>query len=107
MSATATTRTPRTARCYLLHFERPLHHAQHYLGTTLRLGLRLTLHQIGRGARLPAAFREHQIGFELARTWRGYRDKERQLKARKNGRELCPICNPHALKPREKRFVDC
>lgn len=79
---------------YLLHFERPIHHAQHYLGWTRFLSARLADHRAGRGARLPQVFRERGIPAEVVRTWRGEKSLERQLKRRCNGRRLCPICNP-------------
>jgi hypothetical protein len=77
---------------YLLHYDRPLHHAQHYLGFTDDLDARTTRHLTGFGGRLPAVFSELGISFTIARTWDGDRTLERKLKKRKNGRKLCPIC---------------
>lgn len=77
---------------YLLHFERRLHHAGHYLGSADDLERRLAQHRAGRGARLIEVITEAGIGFSLARIWEGDRTLERQLKRRKEAPRLCPIC---------------
>lgn len=85
---------------YLLHFDRPIsngHTTQHYLGFAVdgRLRDRLGAHAAGRGARLTAVARERGIGWRLVRTWPGAtRSDERNLKNRKNGHQLCPLCTP-------------
>lgn len=85
---------------YLLHFERPLHHARHYLGSTDDLATRLAEHERGAGARLLAALRERGIAWRLARTWQGDRAQERRLKHRNgHGPMLCPICRAAAGRP--------
>lgn len=81
---------------YLLHFEtriNPDHPCQHYLGSTDDLESRLAEHRAGTGARLPQVALERGIGFVLARTWPGGRERERQLKKWKMGPRLCPVCN--------------
>ena len=83
---------------YLLHFETKLAHAQHYLGSTDDLENRLACHRKGNGARLMAVVTALGITWQLARTWPGDRALERRLKRRKEGRRLCPICNPHAAR---------
>jgi predicted GIY-YIG superfamily endonuclease len=82
----------RTSTVYLLCFSRPLAHAHHYLGSTADLESRLEEHRKGSGARLMEVCKEQGIGFQLARTWEGGQELERQLKKRKNGPRLCPIC---------------
>lgn len=85
----------RRAVVYLLHFDRPLHHARHYLGTTSRgLGQRLVEHVGGHrtGSRLVAAVVAQGIGLRVARVWDGGHTLERRLKRRKKSRQLCPIC---------------
>jgi predicted GIY-YIG superfamily endonuclease len=85
---------------YLLHFDRPLAHAQHYLGFTEDLETRLRLHANPNGSsnhRLMQVIYELGIGFTLARAWSGDRSAERKLKQRHEGRRLCPLCNPRAL----------
>lgn len=85
---------------YLLHFNEPLGDtskahgtAQHYLGYTDDLQARLETHRRGNGAAIMAAVSRAGIGWQLVRTWEGGgRDLERQLKARKKARCLCPLC---------------
>jgi hypothetical protein len=85
----------RRAVVYLLHFDRPLCHARHYLGTTRRrLGQRLVEHIGGHrtGSKLVAAVVARGIGVRIARLWRGGHGLELRLKRRKKSRQLCPIC---------------
>lgn len=79
---------------YLLHFDRPLAHARHYIGFTKNLDSRLGRHENGRGSRLVDAVLEAGIGYTVAKTWNGDRNFERWLKRKKNTPQLCPICNP-------------
>jgi hypothetical protein len=84
----------RTSTVYLLHFARPIGHAQHYMGSTSDLEQRLADHAAGgsRGGRLPQVFAEAGIAFELARTWPGGRLRERQLKRQGGHARKCPVC---------------
>jgi len=80
---------------YLLHFDRPIAHAQHYVGFTDNLKLRIQQHHNGRsGARLVSEFFNRRIDFVVARVWEDAgREFERHLKVkRKNVTGLCPIC---------------
>lgn len=80
---------------YLLHFSKPIsdsHTSRHYLGWTNDLQHRLQLHRTGHGSRLCEVASERGITFILARTWRGDKRLERQLKKRHNAPKLCPIC---------------
>ena len=81
---------------YLLHFDRPYHHARHYLGFTDDLGTRIALHKAPTGSshhRLMQVIYAAGIGFVVARVWElGDRALERKLKRRKAGPRLCPIC---------------
>lgn len=83
---------------YLLHFDQPYKHARHYLGWATDLESRLDQHVRGHGARLMQVITEAGIGFTVARTWPGDRALERQLKRRKETPDLCPVCNPNALR---------
>ena len=76
---------------YLLHFDRPYHHARHYIGFATDLDRRMEEHRAGRGARLMAVIASAGIGFVVARTWPGDRKLERRLK-NYHGPRLCPIC---------------
>ena len=84
---------PRGAGVYLLHFERPYQHAQHYLGYSPRIADRLERHAAGTGARLTQVVKDAGIGWTLARVWPGAtRQDERRLKRRGSGRRQCPTC---------------
>lgn len=83
---------------YLLHYDRPLHHAQHYVGSCDD-PQRIQDHGAGTSrARLPQVFCQLGVQFVVARTWEGGRTGERKLKNRKNARVLCPICRTNKLK---------
>ena len=92
---------------YLLHFHKALPRgvspsgtvleARHYLGYTNDLIGRIMQHAEGHGARLTQVCHQRGIDFALARTWNGAgKPVERRLKKYKNGRRLCPICDPGA-----------
>jgi predicted GIY-YIG superfamily endonuclease len=87
---------------YLLHFDRPYRHARHYIGSTTNLRARLAAHARGQGARLLQVVRDAGIGWQLARTWAGGRDRERQIKAQGGASRCCPLCG---ITPRT-RFAD-
>ena len=88
---------------YLLHYDRPLHHAQHYLGSCDD-PQRIQSHGNGTSrARLPQVFCQLGVQFVVARTWEGGRTGERKLKNQKNARVLCPICRTRKLKDRAKQ----
>lgn len=82
---------------YLIHFNEPLAHAQHYMGWTTNLKARLAAHAKGNGARLMEVISQKGITWRLARTWRGGRDLERRLKAQHHGPRLCPICKKEGI----------
>src|SRR5947209_17177999 len=75
---------------YLVHF-RPFRHARHYTGWTADLDARLAEHEAGRGARLLQVITQAGIGWTLARTWEGTRERERQLKRQGGASRRCPI----------------
>jgi len=87
--------TPGTA--YLLHFDKPYKHAQHYLGWTSDLDRRLKSHEDGNRERCVLTYVIHKAGitWKLVRTWDGPLAMEKKLKALKNSRLLCPVCNPN------------
>jgi predicted GIY-YIG superfamily endonuclease len=85
---------PGMGTIYLIHFQRKLAHAQHYLGYVDEdLPRRLAQHQCGRGSRILAAVNAAGIPWWLARTWSGSRRFERQLKNGHNTPRLCPVCS--------------
>lgn len=77
---------------YLLHFDRPLHHARHYLGYAQDVEARVKRHWKGHGSRLVRAVMEAGIWVRVVRTWEGDRNLERRLHNRKNTPQLCPEC---------------
>jgi predicted GIY-YIG superfamily endonuclease len=78
--------------CYLLHFDRPIFRAQHYLGWSIDIERRVALHSRGRGARLVAQALAAGIGVDLVRVWLTVdRAQERSLK-RKGPIAQCPEC---------------
>lgn len=85
---------------YLLHFDTPLgnarHMARHYVGWAKALDTRLADHAAGRGARITAYAAGAGIGWQVARTWRGSRQLERQVKRQHHHSRFCPVCRKHA-----------
>ena len=80
---------------YLLHFSQPIspdHTTQHYLGYSEDWEQRIAEHRAGTGARLTQVAKARGIRFVVAELWEGDRQLERQLKRRKEGPRLCPIC---------------
>jgi len=87
-------------RVYLLHFERPLAHAQHYLGWTEDVAARVARHLSGEGSPLVRAVAAEGIGVQVARAWlRVPRAFERQLKRHHNTPRLCPLCRDRVRSP--------
>lgn len=57
---------------YLIHFDRPLGHARHYIGyaaTPATLERRIAHHKAGTGARLLKVAADAGIDFHIARVW--------------------------------------
>ncbi len=84
---------------YLLHFEVPYHHAQHYLGWSEHPEERWADHR----AHLMVAIRRAGISFTVVRTWQGDRHLERRLHKRHDNRSMCPICR--AERRRQARWL--
>jgi len=88
---------------YLIHFDRPLHHACHYLGYCEdgMLQARFERHLAGAGAKLLRAASAAGIGFEVVRVWKDVdRNFERALKNRHETPRLCPVCREKARRRR-------
>jgi predicted GIY-YIG superfamily endonuclease len=77
---------------YLIHFDKPLKHARHYIGWTTDLEKRIGQHENGRGSRLLEIVGAAGITFKVVRTWKGSRKLERKLKNRNGARHICPTC---------------
>jgi len=79
---------------YLIHFDRPYKHAQHYLGYVGgALQNRIDRHRAGNGSRLLQVIQKAGIEWKVVRIWPdGDRELEHRLKQHSNTRN-CPICN--------------
>ncbi len=81
---------------YLIHFDRKLSHAQHYLGYSpneITFKARMKNHRAGRGAKILAAATAAGIAWDVIRIWSDAGiDFERKLKRTYNLPCYCPIC---------------
>lgn len=81
---------------YLIHFDKPLAHARHYIGYVTTMGnleKRMEYHRTGNGSRLMWAVTLAGIEWRVVRVWEnGTQGDERRLKRGKNGPKLCPVC---------------
>lgn len=79
---------------YLIHFEHPYKHAQHYLGYCEPGGLikRLARHRRGAGSRLMEIVTKAGIRWHCVRVYKNAdRTEERRLK-NYHRVDLCPVC---------------
>lgn len=109
--------------CYLLHFESPIGHAEHYSGSAECIADRIDDHEHtlawppepgdddqtwkvkGRGAKLVGVANHLHIDITIARTWTGLPDLrkfETSLKRYGSVKPLCPICSGAAAYRRMK-----
>jgi predicted GIY-YIG superfamily endonuclease len=79
---------------YLIHFEKNLGHARHYIGATKDLKKRMMCHENNRGASIMKAVNKKNIKWVIAKIWNKGFDFEKSLKKQKNIKRICPICNP-------------
>ena len=83
---------------YLIHFEKKISHAQHYIGYSKDMKTfekRMKHHGNGNGASILKALNEKGIKYHVVRIWPDADGNyERKLKKRKNAKFLCPFCNP-------------
>lgn len=81
---------------YLIHFEKPLHHASHYIGfskNSLTFKNRIQHHRNGTGAKILKELNRLGINWEVVRIWKNKDGNfERQLKNMKNSKRYCPKC---------------
>lgn len=93
---------------YLLHFDRPVKHARHYIGITsaARLEQRQEEHRSGHGAALTRAAFRARIGWTVAKLWENANfSLERDLKRRGHLHRHCPICRPSGPTEEEARAM--
>lgn len=90
-------------KCYLLHFDRPLKHASHYIGWTSKFDKRIEHHRNGTGAKITRAAVLEGINLVVARIWDGKDGNfERKLHNYKKTKRLCPICSGEQANERMK-----
>lgn len=81
---------------YLIRLSEKLaNHAQYYIGFTTQHPIdRLQDHRNGKGSRMLAAAVNQGIEINIVRIWENQpKSFERDLKNRKNAKQLCPIIN--------------
>jgi hypothetical protein len=90
---------------YLLCFaHNPVGHSKHYIGSAQHLPTRLRQHRYGTAAALTRELKHRGGSFKCVRQWGG--NLESELKAQKNARRLCPLCNPSSYQTQKvKRTV--
>ncbi len=71
---------PPGSKVYLIHFEKPFHHARHYVGFSEDLPGRIRKHRNGQGAAFMKAIGKEGISWHVSRIWNGDRTFERMLK---------------------------
>jgi hypothetical protein len=93
------TRRDAPGTVYLLHFDQPIGntdsktgYARHYTGWASDLAARLAEHRARSDVKIMQAVRKAGIGWELARTWPGTRNRERQIKVQGSAARVCPVC---------------
>ena len=87
-------RNSTVGQVYLLHFDRPLKHARHYLGWAIDAISRDDEHEKPWDrVKILAECRRQGIGWSLVRIWdKVTRAFERQLKQGHGAARLCPLC---------------
>lgn len=94
---------------YILHFDTPLAHAQHYVGMTGNLATRLQAHASGHGANITEELFNNSMPWVLGGLFQttptNARRVERDLKKSKNICRYCDICSPdHPAPPNSKSY---
>jgi hypothetical protein len=96
---------------YLLHFDQPIGntasrtgYAQHYTGWAADLMARLDAHRAHSDVKIMRAVRQAGIGWALARTWQGSRNRERQIKNQGGASRFCPVCKGQPAEAVEIRY---
>lgn len=84
---------------YLIHFDKPLKHAKHYIGFAEDdIEKRIKEHKSGQGAKILRALKQNGIDFNVVLSIKGDRNFERRMKNRKKADGFCPVCNPKSYK---------
>jgi predicted GIY-YIG superfamily endonuclease len=78
---------------YIIHFNKPLNHAMHYIGYSNNIERRIKRHERGDGAAILRVLNERGIGWRCVAMFPGQkRDFERFIKNKHNTKKYCPIC---------------
>ena len=78
---------------YLIHFDKKLHHSQHYLGFAEdSIEARFDQHCKGNGAKILRRCNEWGIEYKIVAIFEGDRNLERKMKNGKNLKKYCPHC---------------
>ena len=85
------------SKVYLIHLDKPLKHARHYVGFSEDLPKRVQKHRTGQGAAFLKAISKHGISWHVSRIWDGDRTFERMLKDQHNASHLCPMCRQERI----------
>lgn len=92
---------------YLLHFDRPYHHARHYVGFTTNLDQRVERHRAGRGSPLVQAASEAGIAFKVVRVWYNVTAQFERRVHHMQKKLLCPVCTGGSqIRPVRPRIAD-
>lgn len=86
----------RIGSVYVIHFDTPFHHAQHYVGWTQEPNIerRMDRHFKGAGARIMRAVSAEGITWSVVRVFHNVdRHFERWLKDQKRTGDFCPVCS--------------
>lgn len=98
------------AYIYVLHFDRPLSHAEHYIGCTTEIRLRLKAHANGAGSNLCRVLADTGIEWRLAGlatcSANEMRRIERAIKDQHHGDRYCNICTTPPVRFRCTQPVD-
>jgi predicted GIY-YIG superfamily endonuclease len=92
---------------YLLHFDRPYHHARHYIGFTRDLARRTERHRAGRGSPLIEAASNDGIEFTVARVWHNVTGRFERRVHKMQAKLVCPVCvGRREVRPARPRIAD-
>lgn len=88
---------------YILHFDRPHHHARHYIGCCSNLHHRMLAHSNGEGANLMKVLVGLGIGWTIGGLYfiqdeSKMRRIERRAKNQKNSERFCELCSPEGTR---------
>lgn len=89
---------------YLIHFERPVGNARHYIGYTESFEQRIESHRAGTGSALCKIANEKGINWLVVRVWHDATRQDEVRIKKSTAKHICPICKfkDYDLKQRDK-----